>query len=676
MPESGTQRGRPLPSPGLRWAPGRVPMSSRFDGLYYNPGSGLEEARHVFLGGCDLPGSWRSGETFTICELGFGTGLNFLATWEAWRRVRPKNARLHYIAVEGFPLLQSELGEALREWPQLRATARGLMQAYPQPQRGFHRVFPKVPGDDHTSSVALTLLFGTAHEMLGQLEASIDAWFLDGFSPDKSPDMWSADVFAQLARLSHTHAGRTRLATHCADNSVREGLSAAGFETTKAPGFDGKREMTCARFRGEAKTVPLLQPWFARPPSAHGTRGHAAIIGAGIAGTSTAFALNRRGWRTTLIDRRETIAAETSGNPMGILVPRLTAAPNAHDGRFYAAAWRFMLDILEEVAESSSVMLRDRCGALQLATNEAEAARHKSIVDAAMLPEPLLFQVTAKEASEIAGCALPCGGLYFPQGGWIRPRAFCEALAHKSETLLGVDAISLTHSGGLWQIADRAGRVQTQADVVILANGLGTGAMPYTAWLPLVARRGQISMTPPTKMSAPLRAVLSFGPYITPPYHGAHCVGATFDTADPTQAASEITAQDTDDARNIAAINALLPDMLDAGQTIAPHHRAAIRCTSPDHLPMAGPVPDQGAYLRDFAEMRHGHPWAKYPEAAYQAGLYVLTALGARGLTAAPLAGEILAAHITGEPWPLERDLITALHPGRFLVRDLKRREV
>ncbi len=675
MPKNGVQRGRPLASPGLTWAPGRVPMSSRFGDLYYSRDGDLDEARHVFLDGCGLPGAWRSGETFTICELGFGTGLNFLVTWEAWQRARLKNARLHYIAVEGFPLLQSELGEALLAWPQLRTTVRGLMRVYPQPQRGFHRVFPKVHGDDDSSSLTLTFLFGEALDMLGQLEARVDAWFLDGFAPDKNPDMWRADVFAQLPRLSHTQSGGTRVATYSAAGSVREGLAHAGFEVAKAPGFGHKREMVRGRFIGGLKIEPLLQPWFAQPPSAHGAGGHAAIIGAGVAGTSVAFALNRRGWRTTLIDRHKTIAAETSGNPMGILVPRLTAATNAHDGRFYAAAWRFVLDVLEEISDSSLTMLGDRCGALQLATDDAEAARQKSIVAAAMLPEPLLFQVTAKEASEIAGCAVPYGGLYFPQGGWLRPRAYCAALAQKSHTLLDVDAVSLAHSGGFWKIADGAGRVQVQADVVILANGLGAGTVPDTAWLPLVARRGQISMTPPTNMSAALRAVLSFGPYITPPYHGAHYIGATFDTADPAQTFGDISANPADDIRNIAAINAALPDMLAAEATIPPHHRAAIRCTSPDHLPMAGPVPDQGAYLRDFAEMRHGHPWAKYPEAAYQAGLYVLTALGSRGLTAAPMAGEVLAAHITGEPWPLERDLMTALHPARFLVRDLKRRE-
>jgi tRNA 5-methylaminomethyl-2-thiouridine biosynthesis bifunctional protein len=183
-------------------------------------------------------------------------------------------------------------------------------------------------------------------------------------------------------------------------------------------------------------------------------------------------------------------------------------------------------------------------------------------------------------------------------------------------------------------------------------------------------------VTPPTNASTALRTVLSFGSYITPAHRGAHYIGATFDATDAAQGKNDIQADTEDDVRNIEAINRILPEMLHDGRTISPHHRAAIRCTSPDHLPISGPVPDQGAYLKDFAEMRHGHPWTSYPDAAYQAGLYVLTALGSRGMTSAPLAAEVLVAHITGEPWPLERDLMTALHPARFLMRNLKRREV
>ena len=676
MPENGAHRSRSLASPGLIWTTGRVPMSSRFGDIYYSRDGGLDEARYVFLNGCDLPNAWKANKAFTICELGFGTGLNFLATWEAWHRAGLENSWLHYIAVEGFPLLKEELGETLMEWPQLKTFARGLMHVYPQPQPGFHRVFPKIGRNHESCNMTLTLLFGESSEMLRQLEASVDAWFLDGFTPDKNPGMWSADVFAQIARLSHTRNNGTNLATYSTASRVRSGLNKVGFDTNKAQGFGRKRTMLRAQFNRCVKSESLLKPWFSRPPSLNIRPGHAAIIGAGIAGTSIAFALNRRGWQTTIIERRKTIAAEASGNPMGIIAPRLTASENAHDGRFYAAAWRFLLSVLEVVSASRSEIIYNRCGALQLAIRAEENQRQKSIADTAILPKPFLFQVSSKDGSDIAGHKIPYSALYFPHGGWLNPPAFCAALARMSSTLLSVDAISLSCKDGVWKIADSTGRVQTQADVVILANGIDVSRIPFTSLLPLAAMRGQISMISPTDISKSLRTVLSFGPYITPPHLGAHCVGATYDSIDYSQNTTQVAACEADDARNIEAINSALPDMLSGTHTIAPYHRAAIRCTSPDHLPIAGPVPDQFEFLRDYADLRHGHPWTKHPKAAYQKGLYVLTGLGSRGLTSAPLAAETIAAHISNEPWPLERDLITAMHPGRFLIRDLKRRNV
>jgi tRNA 5-methylaminomethyl-2-thiouridine biosynthesis bifunctional protein len=161
---------------------------------------------------------------------------------------------------------------------------------------------------------------------------------------------------------------------------------------------------------------------------------------------------------------------------------------------------------------------------------------------------------------------------------------------------------------------------------------------------------------------------------MTPAHHGAHCIGATFDWVDSDDLNSAPQVAEKDYARNLAELAQVLPDMMPQASALT--GRAAFRCTTLDHLPIVGPLPQQSTYLRDFAELRHGHPWARYPEAVYQPGLYGLTGLGARGLVAAPLAAEILAAQITGECWPVERDLVTALHPGRFLVRDLKRREV
>ncbi|MGE3477630.1 MAG: bifunctional tRNA (5-methylaminomethyl-2-thiouridine)(34)-methyltransferase MnmD/FAD-dependent 5-carboxymethylaminomethyl-2-thiouridine(34) oxidoreductase MnmC [Rhodospirillaceae bacterium] len=651
------RRGRPLPAPGLAWERGRTPMAARFGDIYYSRDGGLAESRHVFLTGNDLPQAWRHKACFCIVELGFGTGLNFLAAWDLWRRTRTPGGRLHYIAVEGFPLSGAELRECLAPWDEVRALARALLAAYPEPQRGFHRVFPAVERGE-SAEVVLTLLYGDAKDMLGQLEARADAWFLDGFAPDKNPDMWSDDLFSQIARLSKDGAS---LATYSVAGTVRRSLDAAGFDVTRALGFGAKREMLKARFRGGAGAPslqpPSLQPWFAHAPHAS-SRGHAAIIGAGLSGAHAAAALARRGWRTTIIDRHDGLAAEASGVPRAVMAPRLTAAP-AFDGRFYAAAWRYALALLDGS--------HAHVGSLQL-DGGSDGSRFEEIVASGVLPNAYAAHVDAAEASDIAGLTLKQGGLFFPQGGWQQPREICAALTAPTEMRLGVEAATIAHIGGQWRIGDARGHLITEADAVILGNAHGMKQFREAAWLPLEARRGQLTLAPTNVRAAALRTVLLYGGYLTPAHHGVHELGATFDM----ETGTDLRAGDH--LRNLDDLSRIAPNLFAPSADLAGF--AAVRCMSPDHLPMVGPLPEHGAYLEDFASLRHGHPWTRYPNARYHSGLYVLTALGARGSVSAPLAAELLACHVTGEPWPVERDLATALHPARFLVRELKRREI
>lgn len=652
MTDTTDRRDRPLPAPALMWERGHTPVAGRFGDIYYSRDGGLAESRHVFLAGNELPHAWQQKDCFCIVELGFGTGLNFLATWDLWRRARTHGSRLHYIAVEGFPLTAAEMRECLAPWDEVNALARALVTVYPEPQRGFHRVFPALERGE-AGDVALTLLYGDAKEMLGQLEARADAWFLDGFAPEKNPEMWNGEVFSQMARLSKEGASA---ATYSVAGEVRRGLDAAGFDVARAPGFGAKREMLKARFRGGAQPS-ALQPWFAPAPHSP-ARGHAAIIGAGLSGAHTAAALARRGWRTTIIERHEGLAAEASAVPRAVMAPRLTAAP-AFDGRFYAAAWRYALAMRDGAhAHVGSLQLED-------GTN---AARFEEIVASGVLPGSHIAHVDAAEASDIAGMSLKHGGLYFPQGGWQQPRDICATLTAQTELRLGAEAAALTHTGGRWRIDDAAGRVITEADAVILGNAHGMKRFRETAWLPLEARRGQLTLAPTNARAEALRTVLLYGGFLTPAHHGVHVLGATFDME------TDVDVRAGDHMRNINDLSRILPDLFAPSADLGGF--AAVRCMSPDHLPMVGPLPEYGAYLEDFASLRHGHPWARYPNARYQPGLYVLTALGARGAVSAPLAAELLACHITGEPWPLERDLVTALHPARFLVRELKRREI
>ncbi|MBL8541652.1 MAG: tRNA (5-methylaminomethyl-2-thiouridine)(34)-methyltransferase MnmD, partial [Betaproteobacteria bacterium] len=169
----------------LRLREDGVPYSERFQDVYFSAAGGLAETRHTFLLGNGLPERWTRAERFTIIECGFGTGLNFLATWQAWRSSAPAAARLHYVAVEKHPLSRADLERAAASWSELAVLSRALREVYPPAVPGFHRLhFDR-------DRVALTLLFGDAATMLAQLDARADAFFLDGFAPSKNPEMWT-----------------------------------------------------------------------------------------------------------------------------------------------------------------------------------------------------------------------------------------------------------------------------------------------------------------------------------------------------------------------------------------------------------------------------------------------------------------------------------------------------
>ncbi|MGZ6243955.1 MAG: bifunctional tRNA (5-methylaminomethyl-2-thiouridine)(34)-methyltransferase MnmD/FAD-dependent 5-carboxymethylaminomethyl-2-thiouridine(34) oxidoreductase MnmC [Candidatus Binataceae bacterium] len=647
-----------LAAPGVRWDGDGVAASGRFGDVYFSRDGGLAEKRHVFLGGCGLPAAWAGRAQYCVGELGFGTGLNFLATWQAWARNGPPSGVLHYLAVEGYPLGTGELATCARLWPELGPYAAALAQVYPEPQAGFHRLFPTL-GPGAQPRIVLTLLMGDVEAMLRGLEARVDAWYLDGFSPERNPAMWTPGVFDAIARLSQSGA---RVATYTATGAVRRGLADAGFTVARSAGFGRKREMLSGRFAARLRSNDA-EPWFAA--AAPVTHGHAAIIGGGIAGAAAAQALRRRGFATTIVERHTVLAEEASGNAAAIAMPRLTAGA-AVDGDFYALAWPFAQRNWTEAGASA---FAQRCGLLQLAVDFAEAARQATIAETGALPSALLRAVTAGEASALAGCDVPYAALHFPHGGVLAPRRYCARAAEGSTVITNTAVADLRTDGDRWRVIGRDGEVVT-ADVVVLANA--GEARAFAPDLPLIARRGQITAAPPTPHSRDLRAVLSYGAGITPLIDGRHYVGATF--APARGDASDVAPRAEDDAKNLAALGRVMPELVEGMDLSALTGRAAVRWSTPDHLAIAGPLPDIEAYRADYEGLHHGRHWVRYPWARYRRGLFALTGLGAYGLVTAPLAAELLACSITGEPQPLPRPLVHALHPARFLVRSLKRR--
>ncbi len=225
----------------IEWRDG-LPYSKAFSDIYFSSENGLLETEHVFIQGNNLSSRWQawSGNTFTIIETGFGTGLNFLCACKHWLEYAPADAQLHFISVEKYPLTPQDMQQALTHWQTLHSIADALIADYETLlNTGNIALFG--------GCVQLQVLFSDAAACLGNLKNQADAWFLDGFAPSKNPDMWQPALFAQMARLSHRH---TTFATFTSAGMVRRGLAAAGFTVTKKPGYGKKREMISGYFSG------------------------------------------------------------------------------------------------------------------------------------------------------------------------------------------------------------------------------------------------------------------------------------------------------------------------------------------------------------------------------------------------------------------------------------------
>jgi tRNA U34 5-methylaminomethyl-2-thiouridine-forming methyltransferase MnmC len=214
----------------IAWRDEGVPVSTRFDDPYFSLAGGLAETRHVFLAGNDLPRRFQPG--FRIVELGFGTGLNLLASMMAWR-ASGAVGRLSYTSFEAFPMTAPDMARALAAFPEAAEVAELLLHPWTSGARRFA-----------LGAVDVEVILGDARETLPAWTGRADAWFLDGFSPAKNPELWSPPLMAEVAR--HTAQGGS-FATYTAAGAVRRALAEAGFVVERRAGFGRKRHMSAGR---------------------------------------------------------------------------------------------------------------------------------------------------------------------------------------------------------------------------------------------------------------------------------------------------------------------------------------------------------------------------------------------------------------------------------------------
>lgn len=651
-----------------------TPIASDFDDVYFSNQNGLAESEYVFIQHNRLPQRWLEyGENrFVIAETGFGTGLNFLALWRSFAEFRGQHpdstlTTLHFISTEKFPLSKADLEKALEQWPALSNYSQALVQQYPHLLPGCHRM---VFGD---YQIVLDLWFGDIQDTLPTMQSGpkglVDAWFLDGFAPSKNPQMWSDTLFSNMARLSKPSAS---FATFTAAGLVKRGLKESGFEVNKVKGFGRKREMLMGSFSSSV-TPRSHQRIHYRSPAKIDKNSTIAIIGAGIAAANLAHRFCQLGYQTQLFSRKAEVADGASGNPQGGFYPQLNAQFNIAS-QIQACAFSFASHYYKQLLADGYSFAHSWCGVLQLAFNDAVDKRQQKLLETRLWPESMLYPVNPKQASKLAQIPLAQGGLFIPDGGWISPvelvKAMCQAAQASGRfsafTCHPIDALH-PHQGK-WQLLSGINRFE--ADLVIIAAGDQSADFSQTQGIPFQHVRGQVESIDSQAALSELSSVLCHKGYLTPQWQSQHALGSTYVKNDR-DTGYRMQEQQTN---KITHNKALQGNAWAKNVVFNNKGRAAIRCSVPDHLPVVGNLFDQQRQRQQFSTLYKALPESRYPVADNYDNLYVLSGLGSRGLTTAPLMAELLVSQILGAPLPFDSQLLQNLNPNRFLIKDLIRR--
>jgi len=597
--------------------------------------------------------SWAGRERFSILVTGRGGLAVFLAAWAAWRIDPRRCDRLDVIAI-GTSHLEPR---AVPATPADAALDALLSEALPPPTPDLRRLA--------FEEGRVQLLSGPqdAARTLRDIVATVDAFLIE--TTDDAISLLSgeprhAKAFARLAAPEATLTAR-RL-----DPAAEQALRGAGFCFERdAP--------AAAPTHRQAHFAPRFVPRRASSRKAgRPAASHALIVGGGLAGSATAWALAERGWRSTLVERRDSIAAEASGNPAGLFHGIVNGQDGSH-ARFHRAA------ALEAHAAATCAIRRHRVagaldGLLQLVDADTQVAAMRALLARLQLPGGYVQALDPCEASARAGVSLERPAWFYPGGGWIAPRGLARSFIERAgscvEVRVNTPATALVRADGLWHLLDASGGRIASASVLVLAGGGESLRLIGGEW-PVEPVRGQISIGrvddwPDLRLP---RLPLTGAGFVLPEIDGRVIFGATSDRGD-----ANFDLRRGDDERNLHQLVRLMPSL---GAPTLDHvdafeGRAATRWVSRDRLPLIGAVPHPTDDADEAARRTLSLP--ETPRLVpRQNGLYVFTALGSRGITWAALGAQVIAALVSGAPSPVGARLLDAIDPARFAVRRRQR---
>lgn len=589
-----------------------IPISKQFGDVYFSKDNGLLETRHVFLNGNDLSErltNLKDFEYFSVGETGFGTGLNILALWQLWQEVRPNNqSHLHAISVEKFPLSKADLIRALNVWDELKPLAEQLIEQYPLPIAGCHRLtFPK-------ERFSIDLWLGDAQEIFPSMAKTkaVNAWFLDGFAPSCNPDMWEQNVLNNIVRLS---GYGTTYASFSVAGILKRGLKAHGIDISRPRGFGHKREMLKAVWK-----LPESDQGSTELGQTHALateQQHIAIIGAGVAGLSTAWAFAARGHQVTLYEQTNPLSG-ASGNPLALLNPKLCPIEQSHE-HLMTLSWQHALNFYKNFKAFRPLQIQ------QIALKNAD-----ELLD---LVNQYPAQVVTNSANSLE---TDYSNILLTEAGSVSPHQLRdEILQHPCINLKIAHVTALISSKNKVQLQTN-NEIIAEADHVVVCCARESAAL-FDSYPQLKPIRGQVSWVDNTFAPLPLNEAYSYGGYCMQLDTSQMILGASFY---PNREDQDVLPEDH--VHNFELIHSVFPEYAEKLPLSSTWQgRASIRAQSLDYFPLVGKM-QENSRIATFA------------------------GLGSKGFLFAPLCSEILVAQILGEACPVPDRLLQKLNPQRF----------
>ncbi len=673
----------------IEWRNG-LPFSTEFDDVYFSIHGAVEESQHVFINGNNLIDDWKnkSQNIYRIAELGFGSGLNFFNTVQHWLahqatskiNVEQTQQDLHYIAIEKRPFSLKDFKQSCLIWPEFSDITEQLITNYPSQTYGRHQIYFK------KWNIILTLLFMPVEDALEDLvqesayqqnKTKIDHWFLDGFAPTKNNSMWGPKTARQIAKLSRIG---TRLATYSVAASVKSPLVQAGFKITKKKGFAKKREMLTAVYESpiEGQTTAKFinikhqSPWFniqTKNSNETNTEERIAIIGGGLAGCTTAYLLTQKGFKCDLFETRSGIAQAASGAAAGIFHPQLTSDMNINS-QFNWLAYMSLLRFLSSLDEKESNRILLSLGVERFLESEKTAKKLYQLSNVLGLDHWIRRKTNQPTNNR---------SVFFPHSAVIDIAEYCNLLISKIseeqiEIKTNTQITDIRNDDQRWCLSTPKQTYRYQQ--IIFTGGAKSQLLDPLNITATNTTRGQTCYFQSETMAKKIKNTLCEQVYVVPRKDNCFHLGTTFDSFQ-------------DDQLNLCSQNELLirtadflktlnyPTLsLEEIESVPLNGTVGYRLHSGDRLPIVGAGIDHLKLTKQFKHLGQSRILSSNISHYNRPGLWINTAYGSHGLLYSLLASQHLVALITNDISPINQQISNALHPARFIIRDLKSRKI